>query len=479
MPLAALDATAQAELVRTRDVTPTELVDAAIRRIEAHDGDLNAVIMRRFDDARAEADRAPEGPFRGVPIVVKDIVAQVAGMPYTAGTRPLKELGLRSRRDSYLVASLRRAGFVIVGKTSTSELGILPSTETAAWGVTKNPWDLARSAGGSSGGTGAAVAAGLVPIGHGNDGGGSIRIPSSCCGLVGLKPSRGRTSLGPDLGEINGGLVAEHVLTRSVRDTAAVLDLVCGYRPGDPYTAPAPARPFADEVGAPVERLRIGFHTRFQTPVGTTADSHPDVIAAVARAARLLTDLGHDVDEAAMPALEHGEYVQRFLAVWATGVAIDLDNIAATIGRPVTADDVEPLTWALAQMGRAVSGPAYALAWQFLRARAREVGAWFEERDLWLTPTITQPPLPLGALVSTPQDPMGAIFRAAELAPFTAPFNSTGNPAISLPLHVSDAGLPIGVQLVAGYGREDLLLRVAAQLEEASPWEHRATRRDA
>lgn len=480
MSLHTLDATAQADLVKKREVSPTELVDAAIRRIEAHDGELNAVIMRRFDEARAEASEVPtDAPFRGVPIVVKDIVAQVKGMPYTAGTRPLKAAGHKARRDSYLVESLRKAGFVIVGKTNTSELGILPTAEAAAWGATRNPYDTTRSTGGSSGGTGAAVAAGLVPVGHGNDGGGSIRIPSSCCGLVGLKPSRARTSLGPDLQEINGGLVAEHVLARSVRDSARILDLLHGYRPGDPYVAPAPSRPYADEAGAKVERLRVRFYTKFITPMGTVADSHPDVVAGVQKTAKLLADQGHDVEEGEIAALQHKEYVARFLAVWASGVAVDLENIQAVTGKPVTADDVEPLTWALANMGRAVTGPAYALGWQFLRARGREVAEWFGSHDLWLTPTITQPPLPLGSFTSTAQDPMGAIFKAAELAPFTAPFNSTGNPGISLPLHQTSSGLPIGVQLIAAYGREDLLLRVAAQLEQAAPWQHLATRPDA
>jgi amidase len=213
--------------------------------------------------------------------------------------------------------------------------------------------------------------------------------------------------------------------------------------------------------------------------MGTVADSHPDVVAGVQRAAKLLADLGHDVDEGEIAALQHKEYVARFLAVWASGVAVDLENIAAMTGKPVTADDVEPLTWALANMGRAVSGPAYALGWQFLRARAREVCQWFQQHDLWLTPTITQPPPPLGSYASTPQDPMSAIFKAAELAPFTAPFNATGQPAISLPLHQTAAGLPIGVQLVADYGAEALLLRVAAQLEQAAPWKHGATRPDA
>jgi len=485
MTLSNLDATAQAELVRTGQATATDLVEAAIRRIYQHDRELNSVIVPMFDEAREVAAKGlasldpAVAPFRGVPIVVKDIIAQVADVPYAAGLRPLKQLGWRPRHDSYLVAALRRAGFVIVGKTNTSELGILPTAEPISYGATRNPYDPTRSTGGSSGGTGAAVAAGLVPVGHGNDGGGSIRIPSSCCGLVGLKPSRGRVSLGPDLAEINGGLVCEHVLARSVRDSAAILDLLAGYRAGDPYAAPPPARPYAQEVGAKTGRLKIRYFTRYITPSGTIAESHPECLAAVEQAADVLANLGHDVHEGEIPALQHKDYVARFLAVWSTGVALDLDNVGAMLGRAVTPEDVEPLTWALAQMGRAVSGPAYAAGWQFLRARGRELASWFDTHDLWLTPTITSPPVPLGHFASSAKDPMGAIFKAAELAPFTAPFNSTGNPAISVPLHTTPEGLPVGVQLVAAYGREDLLIRIASQLERAKPWQHKATRPDA
>ncbi len=482
MSLSALDATAQAELVRSGQASATELVDAAIRRIERHDRELNSVIVPMFDEAREQAANvraAVEAPFRGVPIVIKDIVAQVANVPYAAGMRSLKALGWRPRRDSYLVAALRRAGFVIVGKTNVSELAILPTTEPTSYGPTRNPYDPTRSTGGSSGGTAAAVAAGLVPVGHGNDTGGSIRIPSSCCGLVGLKPSRGRISLGPELGELYGGLVCEHVLARSVRDSAAILDVLHGYRAGDPYTAPAPARPYAEEVGAKTGRLKVRYFTRYLTPSGTIAEAHPECVRAVEAAADALAALGHDVAEGELPALQHQDYVARYLAVWSTGIAHDLDDVAARTGKPVTPEDVEPVTWALAQMGRAVSGPAYLAAWQFLRARGREVASWFETHDLWLTPTISSPPVPLGHFASSAKDPMGAIFKAAELAPFTTPFNATGNPAISLPLHVTPEGLPVGVQLVAAYGRDDLLLRVASQLERARPWQHTATRADA
>jgi amidase len=483
MDLSALDATAQAELVRTGQATPAELVDAAIARIERWNPELNAVIVPMFDEARRTARELRRGasdsrdaPFQGVPFLVKDIVAQVAGTPYAAGLRPLKAANLRAPRDSYLVEAFRRAGFILCGKTSTSELGIVPTVEPDAWGPTRNPYDLARSTGGSSGGSGAAVAAGMVPIAHANDGGGSIRIPASCCGLVGLKPSRGRVSLGPDYGSINGGLVCEHVVARSVRDSARVLDLVHGARPGDPYAAPTPTRPFADELGAPTGRLKIGFATRYLNPQGQMSAVHADCAAAVADTARLLESLGHHVEEAEIDALKQAEYVPRFLTVWATGVAADLDGIQLLLGRTITADEVEPLTWGLATMGRSISAPGYVLAWRWLEANARAVASFFERYDLWLTPTVATPPPPLGAFKSTPSNPLGGIFAAAEFAPFTPAFNATGQPAISLPLHRNGAGLPIGSQLVAAYGREDLLLRVASQLEEARPFTHAATR---
>jgi amidase len=477
MDLATLDATAQAELVRTRAMTPAELVDAAIARIERHDPEINAVIVKRLDQAREAArGELPDGPFRGVPMLIKDILAAVEGWPYAAGLRPLKAAGFRSPRDSYLVEAFRRAGFVFLGKTNTPELGIVPTTEPDAWGPTHNPYDLSRSTGGSSGGSAAAVAAGMVPVAHANDGGGSIRIPASCCGLVGLKPSRGRTSLGPDFGAINGGLVCEHVVARSVRDSAAILDCVHGTRPGDPYAAPTPVRPFADEVGADPGKLKVAFATRYMNPQGQLTRAHPDCVAAVEKTAKLLESLGHHVEEAEIEALHNPEYVPRFLAVWAAGVAADVDGLAPLLGRPVKEDEVEPLTWALAQMGRAVTAPAYVLAWSWLQANARAIAGFFTRHDLWLTPTVSTPPRPLGGFRSTAANPLGGIFESAEFAPFTPPFNATGQPAISLPLHRNDAGLPIGSQLVAAYGREDLLLRVASQLEAAQPLVHGATR---
>src|SRR6478672_1452301 len=290
--LAKLDAIAQAELVRSGQASPTELVDAAIKRIEGVNPDLNAVIHERFDKARDEAaGDLPDGPFRGVPMVVKDLMCHTAGDPFHEGIAGVRRQGWIEQEDTELARRFKAAGFVIVGKTNTPELGILPTTEPAAYGPSRNPWDTARSTGGSSGGSGAAVASGMVPVGHANDGGGSIRIPASACGLVGLKPTRARNSLGPEYGDVFGGLVHEHVVTQSVRDTAAVLDAVHGEMPGDPYAAPTPLRPFLEEVGADPGQLRIGILT---SAVG--AEIHPDCVGAAEDAGRLLESLGHTVE---------------------------------------------------------------------------------------------------------------------------------------------------------------------------------------
>jgi amidase len=474
--LADLDATACAELVKSGDVSPSELVDAAIARIERHNPELGALIVPLYDEARAQAKNPPHGPFRGVPILVKDICATVGGALHTAGLLPLKRAGHRVPHDSFLVAALRRAGFIVVGKTNTSELGILPAAEPPAWPPSRNPYDPARTTGGSSGGSAAAVASGMVPLAHGNDGGGSIRIPSSCCGLFGLKPSRGRISFAPDHGEIGGGLVNEHVLTRTVRDSAAVLDLLAGTQPGDPYAAPPQISRYAAEISAPPRALKVGFATRRMMPDGALTESHPDCVAAVAHAAKLLESLGHRVEPVEIDALRDPDWVPNFLAIWVVGVANELDEAARDIGRAIEPHEVERLTWALAELGRLITGPGYADAWRWLRRAARRIAEFWTRYDLWLTPTVTEPPPPLGTFLSPPDDPLAGIFRAAEFAPFTAPFNATGQPACSLPLYRNAAGLPIGVQLVGAYGREDLLFRISAQLEAAQPFVHAATR---
>ncbi len=467
-----LDATAQAELVRTGEASPLELVDAAIERIERVNPQLNAVIHERFDKARAEAAaEIPDGPFRGVPFVVKDLDGYSAGDPYYGGTKFLRDHDWRPTRDTYLTEKFRAAGLICVGRTNTPELGLVPTTEPATYGPSRNPWDTTRSTGGSSGGSAAAVASGMVALGHAGDGGGSIRIPASECGLVGLKPSRGRHSVGPEVGESWGGLVARLAVTRSVRDTATVLDAVQGTMPGDPYTAPPPARPYVEELGADPGSLRIGWRLEAPSVVG---DPHPDTVAAVHGAAALLESLGHRLDESSPAALDDPDFVLHFINAYNAWVARDLDRMGEAVGTPVTADDVEPGTWALAEAGRSVNATDYLAAIEYMHSFTRNVADWWAGGyDLLLTATIPEPPPVLGEFTGTPDNPLVGLFRSAEIVPFTAPFNTTGQPAISLPLHWNADGLPIGIQLVAAYGREDLLLRVAAQLEAAAPWADR------
>ena len=469
---ATLDATAQAELVRRGEVAPSELIDAAIARIERANPQLNAVITPTFDKARTQARSGtlPSGPFRGVPFLLKDLGAHSAGDPLHCGMRLLRDAGWVAPHDTYLAAKLRAAGFVFLGKTNTPELGLLPTTEPEAHGATHNPWDVTRSPGGSSGGSGAAVAAGMVPAAHATDGGGSIRVPAAHCGLVGLKPSRGRVSFGPDAGERWGGFSCENTVTRSVRDTAAILDIVAGAMPGDPYVAPPPARPFLAEVGAHPGRLRIGLMTT--SPGGMPV--HPECVAAAAEGARLLGDLGHTVEISHPEALRDYEATRAVVTVIACSTARTLDAWAEKLGRTISASDVEPLTWSVADMGRQVSACNYLRTVEFIHTQTRRLASWWDGGfDLLLTPTAAEPPPKLGEFEPTPDNPFAGFLRAAVFSTFTSPFNLSGQPAISLPLHWSAEGLPIGVHLVAAYGREDLLIRVAAQLEQAKPWASR------
>jgi amidase len=471
--LAVLDATAQAELVRTGQLSPVELVDAAINRIEKLNPELNAVIHPRFDRARDEVAAAalPDGPFRGVPTLFKDLMCAVEGEPYHEGMRFLKENDYRPRYTDNLVRRFVEAGFVCCGRTNTPELGLVPTTEPVAYGPTHNPWDPSRTPGGSSGGSAVAVATGMVPVAHGNDGGGSIRIPASCCGLVGLKPSRGRTSLGPRWGQLTAILNCELVLARSVRDVAGALDVLAKPFPGDPVIAPAPQRPFGDEVVAEPGRLRVGILT--SNPIGT-GEVHPDCVAAAEDAGRLLESLGHHVEPSYPDAFEDPETLVPFTTLWTTDTAHYLDDFANLVGKPVTEADVEPLTWALAESGRAVTGAQFREAVRVMEELGRRGAQWWIGGfDLLLTPTLGEPPLPLGTFDPQPDNPLHGYIRAGEFVPFTAQFNVSGQPAISLPLHWNTLGLPIGSQLVAPYGREDLLLRVAAQLEQARPWADR------
>jgi amidase len=462
-----MDATAQAELVRSGEASPLELVEAAIERIERVNPVLNAVIHTRFERARAEAAAGlPDGPFRGVPVLLKDLTILSEGDPYHAGTRFLKQMEYRAPHDSFMTQRFRRAGFVIVGRTNTPELGSTITTEPVAYGAAHNPWNLEHSTGGSSGGSAAAVAAGLTPVAHANDGGGSIRIPASECGIVGLKPSRGRVSVGPDTGESWMGATIDGVVTRTVRDSAAVLDVLAGYEPGDPYTAPPPARPFASEVGADPGRLRVGV---LDHPLQEGSGPDPDCAAAVQGAAHLLESLGHEVEIAWPVALDDPHFSGHYRTIVAASTAADLAYWEAQLGRSLTDEDVEPSNLVLAAIGKNITAADYLAAESWLHGYTRRVVQWWHGDhpfDLLLSPVLAGPPPRLGWL----SDPKLGGRRLRELLQYTAQFNVTGQPAISLPLHWSAAGLPIGVQLVAAYGREDLLVRVAAQLELAQPW---------
>ena len=475
-----LDATAHAALITAREATSTELVDASIERIERIDGSLNSVVMRWFDRARHQAEAFDElpladehraAPFAGVPFLLKDLHIHAAGMPLTSGNRAAEADPPLSTHDSNLVVRFREAGLIALGRTNSPEFGSLPVTEPEAYGPTRNPWNTGHTPGGSSGGAAAAVAAGIVPIAHASDGGGSIRIPASCCGLVGLKPSQGRVSMGPERDE--SGLSTQLCVSRTVRDTARMLDAV--HRPGvgDSVIAPAPRRPYADELGADPGRLRIGLLDSH--PLG--GDLHADCVTAVRSAASLLEGLGHDVALGHPSILEDGEFPRRFAAMWAALMAVGIDGLGQTLGRPLTSDDVETVNWAQSVYADQLSASQYAMALAAVGQYRRHVQGWWADGwDLLLTPTLSAPPLPIGGLYGDqgdgvdPDNPMAPSIRAGRFVSFTPQFNASGQPAISLPLHWNDDGLPIGVQLVAAYGREDILIRVASQLEAAAPW---------
>jgi amidase len=460
-----LDATASAELVARGELSPLELVDAAIERIERLDPAVNAVIHPRFERAREEASGAlPDGPFRGVPIVIKDLDA-VAGEPMHLGTKFLRAARYRAEHDAAFVRRLRQAGFVVLGKASTPEFGLTITTEPTATGPTRNPWNLDRSTGGSSGGSAAAVAAGMVPIAHASDGGGSIRIPASECGLVGLKPTRARVSMAPDVGEGWAGSSADGVLSHTVRDTAAVLDLLAGPEPGDPYWAPPLLRPLADELVADPGTLRIGV---LAAPPGGGGDAEVEKI--VRATAELLSGLGHHVEDAFPAALVDPQFGPHYGTVTGCSVVAELAAWEHRLGRAIADDELEPMTVLSRQYGRTLSGADYVTAVQWRHAYSRRMAQWWTDGfDLLLCPVLNGPPPPIGWF----DDMATAYERIGQLLHYTAQFNVTGQPAMSLPLGTYSDGLPVGVQLVGDYGREDVLIRVAAQLERAQPWADR------
>jgi amidase len=457
-----------AAAVRAGEVSARELVEESLESIGRLNGDLNAFVRLCEDRALAEADAITAGdqrPLAGVPIAIKDLVQLTEGVGTTMGMAAMEDWV--PPLDSALVRRLRAAGAIVVGKTNTPELGILPVTEPAAFGPTRNPWDRTRTPGGSSGGSAAAVASGMVPIAHANDGGGSIRIPAACCGLVGLKPSRGRVSLAP-LTEFAGGIAIDGCLSHTVADTALVLDVISGYEPGDPYWAPPPPRPFAEAVERAPGSLRIAFTT--VAPNG--APVHDESAAAVIETVALLESLGHTVAEA--PPLSDEGYIDNFIRIWTTGVASSVHGFGLLRGAPLDRDKLEPLTREMVDLAETFSAADYLDSLGFLQLLARGVVSMWSDLDVLLTPTVTQPALPIGALAPKEGEPaMAWLENSARWVPFTPVFNVTGQPAISLPLHQTPEGLPVGVQLVGPPAGEELLLSLSAQLESARPWHER------
>ena len=458
-----LDATAQAALVRAGEVTPLELVDAAIARVEELNPALNAVVTPLFDNAREAAEGPlPEGPLKGVPYLLKDLGAAQAGVRRTSGAAVLSDFA--PDVDDVLVERLRAAGLVFIGRTNTPELGASATTEPSLFGPTRNPWDPRRSAGGSSGGSAAAVASGMVPAAHGNDGGGSIRIPASCCGLFGLKPTRARATTAPGAGD--QGLSVNHALTRSVRDSAVLLDAIAGGVPGDPWWSPPPKRPYAEEVGADPGRLRIAWSA--EALRGSAV--HPDCVRAVEETAALCRDLGHEVEEGS-PEFDYPPFEEAFIAMFAAGVAASLDGIQRQFGVAPSPAKYDPPTWRLYERGADLSASRYLQAVELTQGVGRRLAAFFEETDIWLTPTLGRPPELLGRLEpSLETDPDEALEYVLSFVAFTPICNCAGVPAASVPLHWNEEGLPIGVQIAAPYGGEDVLFRLASQLEAARPW---------
>ncbi|MDF1792823.1 MAG: amidase [Thalassobaculaceae bacterium] len=461
------DALGLAKLIRDGEVSALEVVEAALARADAVEPEINALVARRDDEVRAQA-AAPlgDGPFAGVPFVFKDLFCWQAGWPAEAGSRLWK--GFVAPLDFTHTARVKASGAIPIARTTTSEYGISISTETAACGATRNPWNLDHSSGGSSGGTASAVAAGIVPMGHGSDGGGSIRIPAANCGLFGLKPTRGRNPFGPFAGEGWAGLATQHVLSRSVRDSAAMLDVTQGPEPGDPYACPPPTRPFLDEVGVDPGRLRVAYHL---TGLGG-APLDPVNRAAVLDAVDLLRALGHEVEEA-YPEVDTELLGPAMIAVIAANQKLALESRYKELGRVPEKDDVEEITRSFAERGESVTAADYAAALLAFHQLSRRFGRFFERHDVLVSTVLAQPPAPIGEIRTDTGDADSFLEMGWKRMPVTQYFNMTGCPAMSVPLCWSPDGLPIGIHVGAAFGREDLLFRLAGQLEETRPWFHR------
>ena len=461
------DALGLADLVRKRAVKPEELLDEAITRTEKANPTINAVVLKHYDEARAQIARGlPQGPFTGVPFLLKDLHLLLDGTVTTFGSAYYR--GNKADHNSTLTERYLAAGLVIFGKTNSPEFGLSTSTEPHLYGPTRNPWNIEHSAGGSSGGAAAAVAAGFVPVANASDGGGSIRIPAAACGLFGMKPTRGRTPMGPDRGEGWSGMSISHVVSRSVRDSAAMLDATHGNAPGDPYDAPAYTGSYLSEVTAEPGRLRISFTTR--RPNGTPC--HKDVVAAIEATAKLLADLGHHVEEAE-PEIDVQEMATHQITIIGANVAFALRSRAAQIGREASQDDIEVFTRLIAENSATRGSADYAGAILYMHQMGRKFAAYHERYDVHLSPTLGLPPLKLGILNTMSNDIGAYLAASAESVPNIGIYNMTGQPAMSVPLHWNAEGLPIGVMFSGRFGDEATLFRLAGQLEAASPWWHR------
>jgi amidase len=462
------DALSLAQMVRTRQVTPRELIEAARMAAERVEPQINALSQRLFDRALdALSPVATEAVFGGVPFLLKDVTAQLAGTRTGAGSRLMRDAP-PADRDSELVARYRRAGVLFVGKTTTPEFGAQCSTEVDETGITRNPWDPRRSSGGSSGGAGAAVAAGIVPMAHAGDGGGSLRIPAACCGLFGLKPTRQRLPTGPDSGDHFYGFSVSHVVSRSVRDSAAMLDATCGADVGAPYWAPPPNRPYLEELSQKPQPLRIAVAA--QSFGGEPVD--PACEAAVWQAATLCRELGHEVEEA-QPKFDRDEFGEALRAYLFGGIAFAVDEIARQRGLSPVPPNIERLTHLLAEDGRRRSATDFIRAGQYLGVLGRIIGRFFEEYDVLLTPSLAQLPAPIGYIKNDTDTVEDYLAKANAYLPFQPLFNATGQPAANVPLFEAPSGLPVGVQFAARFGDEATIFRLSAQLEAARPWFHR------
>jgi amidase len=485
------DSLGLAELVRRRQVTALELCEASIERINRYNPLLNAVIRPMFAEGRKAASQPqPDAPFAGVPFLLKDLGYDYAGVASTNGCRALT--AYVPEKDSEMVARFKKAGLVILGKTNTPEFGLLAVTEPELFGPCRNPWNTDHTPGGSSGGSASAIAAGMTPAASGNDGGGSIRIPAACCGLFGLKPTRGRNPGGPDSATDWRGAVQNHVITRSVRDSAALLDATQGEDSGAPFRIPPPQRPYLEEIGRPPGRLKIAFST--SSPIHTPV--HPECVRAVEKAARLLEDLGHHVEEM-QPDIDGHALATSYLAMCFGEVTANIDELASVLGRKAKPADMEAVTWTLGLLGRSFSSAHLASALRVWDRSARKMGRFFDDYHIYMTPTTAFPPAKVGELNPKPAEIMlielvntlraGWLLRASGIVnkmaersltrtPFTQLANLCGLPAMSVPLHWTPDGLPCGNHFTAPFGEEAILFKLAAQLEEACPWFDRRPR---